>query len=223
MTIRTMLRHVFVPALAIAAVLGTAPAHGKGPVGENIKVRATAIRITADLSNSTAIEQLIRDEDRLAKVLPAGGMDKFMTNLKQLGDVEVLGAPEATVESSGEGRLRFQSKSLTEHKERGFISGMSTRFGLWFQPTVAEDGKMRLSLSGSMLAYTPDQNGAAVGQASTYTRLRDFETDVKVANGQPVVLGGPMLKEEGDGGWTALILVVTPERAGQSYAEAAGE
>lgn len=211
---------------------GTAPAkaaaaadarQARALMPDEVRVRATPIRITADLSNAPAIERLVKDGDRATRVLPEGGLNAFMDQVRALGAVEVLGRPETIVSMNEAGTLRFQSAGLTEHQDRGFLHGMATRFGLWVQPTRAEGDKLQLSLSGSMLQYTPDQSGAVIGDNAVYTRLRDFDADVKLKAGQPVVIGGPMLKEEGDGGWTALVLIVTPETAATALADATAE
>lgn len=195
-----------------------------GAKTDQVRLRATALRVTGELANAPALERLIKDEERTTKVLPTGGVQKFIADLDALGDVQVLGQPEAAVAANEAGTLRFQTKNLTDHQDRGFLHGMQTRFGLWFQPTRTSDGGFQLSVSGSVLAYTPDTNGTAVlAQNAIYTRMRDFEADVKVADGQPVVVGGPMLQEEGDGGWTAIILVVTPQTASSAVADAPAE
>lgn len=182
-----------------------------GVPARDIVLHATAIRVTGQGGSASAYESLLSEPDRLAKALPVGGQAELMTQLDALGDVEVLAQPSVRLSPETPGRLRFQTATPSDHKDRGFLMGMHTKVGLWVQPTIISRDEARLAFSGSVLQFTPDEGGATLHENAVYTRLRDFEAETGVRDRQPLVLGGPLLREEGDGGWTAVVLVLTPE------------
>ena len=180
-------------------------------------VEAVAVRVVGGpiaREKLAALGSSVRGASALNSTTP-----RFLDELRQVADVQVIGRPEVLI-GSGESRtVRIGAPVSPEAAEMGFLSGVNTDVRLAIEPVPAARGRVGLRVTGSMLQFTPDKPGGSADTAA-YTRLRDFETDLDLAWNQPALVAGPALVEQSDGVWTGVVVLVTARQAPSTLASA---
>lgn len=220
--------------LGLTAGLGASAAGGcaSGPQGSvgaparGMEVEAVALRVMGGKVAQDKLASLGASAERGAVRVEGRSTEALLADLRAVADVEVLGRPSVTVGAGAGGArtLRMGGASPQESGEMGFVSGVHTDVRLCLESIPArERGSLGLKVSGSVLQFTPDKAGGGSHNAA-YTRLRDFESDLSLREGQPALVTGPALVEQADGVWTGVVILLTPKPASAaSIASASAE
>lgn len=210
-------------ALVSAAVHGCAGgnASASGGTARPMQVDAVALRLVGGKIAMEKLQSISGDGSRAASSVQGATSEELLAQLREVADVDVLGTPSVMVTPSQPRTLRIARQAGEEVSELGFLSGVNTDVRLCLESSPAAAGMMGLKVSGSVLQFTPDKAGGTAANAA-YTRLRDFETDLKLKSGQPALVTGPALVEQADGVWTGYVILLTPRTPTAANLAAAG-
>lgn len=207
--------------LLFPACASTASNHARVQTSP-VRVQAVALRVVGGRNAMDMLGSLTSDSTRGSAPVPYSSEQQFIADLSAVADVKVLGRPGVTVAPDGKQLLHIGAPAEPQTSELGFLSGVKTDIRLCLEPAPAPRGKLGLKISGSVLQFTPDKLGTGSAANAAYTRLRDFETDLVLATGQPALVTGPALVEHADGVWTGVIILLTPRQATPAELAAVG-
>ncbi len=209
---------VLVWAAAGAALPGCASSGGaRASAGPRaMQVDAVALRVVGGRNAQEAITALAPDTGRAGTPVLSASTQDVLARLAEVAEVQVIGRPSVVVTPEKPRQLHMTGSPSEQAAELGFLAGVNTDVRLVLESTSAGRDTMGLKVSGSVLQFTPDKPGAKGGASAAnaaYTRLRDFETDLKLRPGQPALVTGPALVEQADGVWTGIVILLTPHEA----------